>query len=506
MGSAAQGFQLAGSQSSPSQGAQLAGSQASPAQGGQLSGTFRQPPETSGVTPRAVTLTGANPSSGVPGTQLGAPSIDASGGTFGIPDASVDDLIDTEGFAVVLENPSRSERLAFSPDEPAYRGIKSVSWVSEVNATASWEATIPANDDIYRWNYSDVTVAYNGERRFHGVMLPVSASEFADGEVTIAGYGPLYWGRSGNLTLSYAETPAWRALEDVWAHVARETNGRVRGTVVRPRPDHASAHHIPTEGVEWSGTPAEVLDKAHATAGMAWGMDHTDPAAIATSFVPGEELRRVDWTAKQGGITPEIDPEGYRNQITVVGDRNPATGERYSATVSAPQPEIDQVADGLILSDTERDPELTSTDACRLRARTLLDSARGEFTVGGSLDINPGARRLVPGYTYRVEEFDRAAPGIFTPVWATLQQVSHSYGVGEASVSLDFSDESGLVAAVIDELKPPNQPSAARRDSQLDLADANYDAPMGYAYEFGAGRWGGGTFGATADIDDTQQS
>lgn len=190
--------------------------------------------------------------------------------------------------------------------------------------------------------------------------------------------------------------------------------------------------------------------------------------------------------------------------MTVVGATKPGIGEstaenpdRYSATATAPRPEIDRLMGGDIHGRQEKDESLESEQACRARAETLLAEDRGEWTVGGTLDITPGGVAQ-PGFTYHVEEFDDYAPAIFSPVWCTLRSVSHSYGPAEASVDLDFADESALVQRIREDLLPESAPrSIDRRTAQLNQANPNYTPPENLAYEYGSGVWGTGKFGGT---------
>lgn len=462
-GSPVRGFQWAGGTSV------VGGMQFDGAQGGQFGGTAIPPPPSRGLRQRGIAWGGGGPT---PGAQWGAPGIAGFGGQWNGPaDPSVYDLIETDGFALVLENPSGSERLAFSPDEPAYQSIKTLSYTSEVNKMASWQATVPANPEVFGWNFSRVTIAYDGERQFHGVLVNIEASQISDGELTLSGYGPLYWAGHGDITVRYSNMPAWLALRDLWLKVAQATDGQVRGDVVRPRQDHIDSHWISETGVEWQGTPAEVLQQAHGYAGMAFSFDHSEQAAVAQSFVPGEELRSVTWRAKS--VKPAISVEGYHNQVTVIGAQRPNRPGRFTATATASQREIDLVMDGEIHNRTEREFDLESEQACRARAETLLKEDRGEYTVGGSLAVTP-SRDVVPGYTYRIEEFDGYVPQIFSPVWCSLRSVQHSYGPDEATVSLSFDDESRLVEHIRHDLMPDTAPmSIKRRDAQLGQADPN---------------------------------
>jgi hypothetical protein len=495
------GGQWAGSGANIVTGSQWAGSGTDVVAGSQWSGVHTEPPASRGITARGVATAGGP----TPGVQTGPPDAASWGGQLDGPVTdSVDSLLDVEGFALVLNAPQGKKRIVFSPDQPAYRDIKSVGWTTEVNKMASWQATVPLQPEVYQWNFANAIIGYDGERRFHGVMLSSDPSEIRSGEVTLSGYGPLYWGGHDDITVRYSDTSAWMALEDVWLEVAKATDGRVRGEVVRPRHEHVEDHIIPEAGIEWSGTPSEVLQQAHGYAGMAFSFDHSDPAAVATSFVPGEELRDVAWTPTS--VKPAINTEGYHNQATVIGAPKAAAaepitnGERYSATVTAPQNEVESVMGGRIHNRTERESDLESREACRARASTLLAEDRGEYTIGGSLDVTPGARQVVPGYTYRIEPFDKYAPAAFSPVWASLRQVQHSYGPGEASVTLSFDDESRLVEHIRQDLVPENAPrSIDRRDNQLNQGNPNYDAPADVTYAAGDGIAGSGHAGAAGE-------
>lgn len=260
-------------------------------------------PANRGIRARGIAL-GPQTSSGV----LFAPTtLDTVGGQWDGPVSdSVSSLIDVEGFALVLEKRSGSQRLAFSPDEPTYRTIKGVQWTAETNQMASWSAKIPATPEVYSWPFSWATVAYDGARRFHGVLLPAETGQISDGTITLAGYGPLFWAGHGHIDVQYSEIASHRAIEDLWRVVDRETDGRVRGRAIRPSIKHINEHWIPEAGVEWSGTPAEVLKQAHGYAGMAFSADHSAHPAIFSSFVPGETLRERNWRAKQGGVNPRL--------------------------------------------------------------------------------------------------------------------------------------------------------------------------------------------------------
>lgn len=461
----------------------------SPQFGGMWSGGDAAVPETQGIRARGMAF-GSSPV----GFQFGSTANDAFGGQWGGPVGdSVDSLIAIEGFSLVLEKSTGSERLAFSPDEPAYRSIATTKWVEEVNKMASWQATVPVDPQLYDWPFSRVVLAYDGERRFHGTLLNVERSDVTDGKLTLSGYGSLFWAGHGDITVTYADMPAHRALEDLWLRVARATDGRVRGNVTTPRPAHIDEHRIPAEGVSWSGTPASVLQEAHGYAGMAFAADLSEQATIFNSFVPGEQPREAVFQAIDGGVQPSISPEGYHNQITVVGAERAGAPGRYSWTATASQSEINRIMDGRIHGRKITDDSLDSEQACRARAETELAQDRGEYTIGGSLDVTPAVRDLVPGYTYHVDAFDAYAPAFFAPVWCTLRSITHSFGPQEATISLDFDDESGLLGHVREDLLPPLAPdSVARLDSQHENADPNYGIPREMIIPAGngiAGKW-----------------
>lgn len=378
------------------------------------------------------------------------------GGTYGLSSASTESLIDTPGFALVLER-GDGRRRAFSPEQPN-QSIQSVSITTEVNTKSDWKVTVPPDTELYDWTFSRAVIGYRGERLFHGVLLPV---ESGYGEsLTLGGFGPLWYATHGNLSVTYPDDhpdyesgqniPAWKAIDHAWELVAGKTDSRVRGTAIEP--NGANKRVIPGSGETFEGAPLEVIQRLHSYAGMAFAIDHSQPEGVATSFTPGEEQRGGSWQVKDYSV--DIDPTDYANRVVVHGAEAPAgyPYDRYRGVAEALPEEINTVANGRIIEHNIDAYDLTSETACEEQAKSKLEELRGNYQITGSVDTTPA--HLTPGYTYRVESFDGAAPDVFSPVLLPLQSVEHTFGLDDAHSSLKFETPEGVERAIRDQYTP----------------------------------------------------
>lgn len=415
---------------------------------------------------------------------LYAPGAGDVGGTYGISSKSIDGLLaDSDGWALILER-ADGERRAFSASEDPHNDLISLSITLEVNNLSDWRVELPPDPALYEWSFARAVIGYNGERIFHGIVLPASGDH--GGSVELGGFGSLWHATHGSIDVSYSGIRAWQAINDCWQRTADVSDGEIRGYAIRPPPEHET--YIPggEDAIEVSGTPLSCLKELHSFAGMAFTLDHGDEAAVAISFTPGEQHRTLNWRAEDYSV--DVDPTGYYNKVTVTGAKAPPAypRERFRGAAKASDMEIREVTNGNIIEYPMTVPEAGSPGACEARAESKLAELRANYSVTGSVDILPA--RATPGFVYRVPEFDKAAPEVFAPVELPLQSVEHSFGVGEASTSLSFETPEGVVGA-IREMQSRNSPTAMLQDS---------DYPNGTGIgAWGEGAWGAGVWGGS---------
>lgn len=408
----------------------------------------------------------------------------AWGGSYGSGPASVDDILArTDGWALIAEREDGERYIASAAESPTH-DIISLSLTYEVNNLSDWRVTVPPDPALYDFSFADVVIGFDGERLFHGQLLPVSGS--SSGAIEIGGFGPLWYATHGNIEVTYAGMPVWQAVNDAWERIADLTDSRVRGYALRPPPGREV--WLSEEGQDFSGTPLAVLKELHGIGGLAFTLDHTDPAAVGVSFAPGAERRTAEWRAAD--YTVELDPTGYHNRVTVIGAKasDAYQFDRWRGTARVTDAELTAVTNGEWIDYWAEKPELQSPAACEQRAESILNDLRSEFSITGDLTITPA--RATPGFVYRVEEFERAAPDPFVPVELPLQSVEHSFAQGDASTTLNFKTVEGVVGAIRDRI----QPDAASTDiSWQDLGFSNGGEIHVWGESvWGAGEWGGG--------------
>lgn len=362
-------------------------------------------------------------------------------------------LASVDGYALVLERATGETALFASADRPR-RGLTKLSTMLNVNALSSWKAEIPSTDELFRWAFSDVVIGHNGERLFHGVLLP-SKYDSSSARVSVSGKGRLWELTDGGETFETSNTDGCRAINDYWRWIADYTDGRVRGYC--DPPPAGTRREIGDGGYSASGTPLQIGADLHNEFGYAFAMDHADRAGVVHSFRPGTVKREAQWSEEDH--TVELDPTSYHNHVVIRGAEKPGIGEsglespnRYRAEARAPRAEIDELAGGkLITHKPEPDDELESDEACAALARSKLDELRGKYSVTGDVDSTPV--RAVPGYLYHVPEFDAKVPKAARPIYAGLQKVQHTM-IGGVSTKLDFSEEGGLTQAINESRNP----------------------------------------------------
>ncbi|EMA38478.1 hypothetical protein [Halococcus hamelinensis] len=349
-------------------------------------------------------------------------------------------LASVDGYALVLERATGETALYAAEDSPS-RALTKLSITLNVNARSSWKAEIPSNDELFRWNLADVVIGHNGNRLFHGQMLPSKYSS-SSGKVSVGGYGRLRELTFGGEEFTVESGDGCQAINEFWRFIAGLTDGRVRGYC--DPPPAGTRREVGPDGFEASGTPMQIATELHNEFGYAFVMDHSDRAGVVHSFRPGTVARELDYWHKDHEV--EIDPSKYRNRVVIRGAWNEARAEYYRHEARAPQGEIDDLAAGkLITYRPEPDDELESNEACAVLARSKLDELRGKYSITGSVDAAPV--RVVPGYLYPFEEFNAAAPPAARPVYTGVQQVKHTM-ISDAKTVIDCSEEGGLTQAI----------------------------------------------------------
>jgi hypothetical protein len=396
---------------------------------------------------------------------------------------SIDSLLQGSGFAAALERPDGKRLVLGDEDHPA-SGLKSLSIVTEVNNLSDFQITTPASPKAYDFRFADAVIAYNGDRLFHGEVWPAQGDSGSQ-EVALGGFGPLKRLTEGHVEFRPADAvpdsmtgtagpvAGDDAIDAFWQRVSNFTDGHVRGTVLAP--PAGEIPHLPPEKT-YSGTYLGVLKDIHADAGLIFTLDHAETPPFCFSFVPSTQAADLEWQAKD--YSPTVDPAGYANRIVVRGAQKPNDDGRYRAVVMASEREIEAVAFGRVI--THRPPpddSLGSEAACREHAGVLLDNARSEFDVTGSVQTTP--LRATAGYVYRVPEFEKAAPDIFGAVELPLQSVDYSYGPGEASVSLAFETADGVLAEIRERV---GAGPAAHGDGTAMVGDADGDGRISSTY------------------------
>lgn len=146
------------------------------------------------------------------------------------------------------------------------------------------------------------------------------------------------------------------------------------------------------------------------------------------------------------GVSHDNDNQGYAAKVTVRGAEKPEVeqsfdGERYERTLES-ESEVQELLDlGMDEVDiphrTFTDPRLGSKAAVDRRAATRLEECVRIRSIRGDLEVVPTV--VMPGYRYYVEEFDDEVD---------LESVTFTMGYGEASGTLQFTEEQTLAIDV----------------------------------------------------------
>lgn len=438
-------------------------------EGAQLAGADTQPREP--VEPSGFQYGGVN----ARGARLG-PTTRRFGGTYGESSLSVDGLLaQSDGWALVLERGDGKRRAFSAADDPAH-DIISLSITLEANNLSDWQVAVPPDPSLYEWSFSEVVIGYNGERLFHGVLLPVE-SGYGD-ELTLSGFGRFWHATHGNIKAHYSSMPAWQAINKLWDRVGDVTGGEVRGFAIRPPADREV--WLSAEGQTVDGSPLDAVKQLHDVASMTFTLDHAEEAAVATSFAAGTETRTAAWRSED--YSAGLDPTGYYNRVVVEGAKAPPAYpyERYRGSAEVSEAERIGIAHGAELEYWFTDPEIQTPGKCDVRAQAKLNELRSAYSLTGDLALTP--TRAVPGYRYYIPEFQDAAPDIMTPVVLPLQTLEYSFGHAEAGTTLNFKDYDGVVG----ELRGD--------DGTIAFQDAGFELPAEFD-RWGDGVWGEGVWG-----------
>lgn len=437
--------------------------------GGRLPSTIGPPQPAPEPAPRSVRAAGFGPETN--STTHGARLPGTIGGPNAGP-ATVGELLDVPGFALVVK--SGGERERYAAVDGASEGLTTLDVTMEANALASWSATLPADRELFNWAFADVVIGHDGERIFHGQLLPAKGSR-SDNEVTVSGHGRLFQLTSGGIRFEVQNEAGWEAITRFWEFISEWADGQIRGYAVEPPP--GTEHRIGDEPMSFEGTPMSVAKELHGQFNYLFVLDHTSRTASVESFRPPTQARPATWTATGHDVT--LDPTSYHNHVVIRGAKKPDASGRYVGEAIAPEEEIQALTNGeLITAKPKPDPELDSSQAVQSRAQSLLAELRGQYSITGSVEATPVG--VLPGYLYQVPQFNSVVPEVARPVRVPLQTVTHTL-VGGPTTSLDFSGPDGLVQAIRRSQNPALAPeNIARRQPGLfgDGTDGDGNVPV----------------------------
>lgn len=392
---------------------------------------------------------------------------------------SIDQLLNVEGFAMVVEtHDGERTRFASSVDGPG--GLTSLQVTSAVNKAATFQAALPAlGGALFEWARTEVVIGHDGERLFHGTLMPVDAESRTG--VKVQGFGRLFELRAGDMEFSFANGDGCQAINEFGRQVAARTDGRIRWYCTPP--PTGSRQMIGDEPFEASGTPLEIAQELHGEFDYSFVLDPADPSAVVASFRPGTQIRSASWQPI-GDPKPKLDPTDYHNHVIVRGAEKP-DGSHYEGEARAPQQEVEQLTGGYLPPLVIHNDELESADACQSAAVSKLAEARGKYSITGSRDITPN--QVVPGYIYEVPSFNSAVPPAARPVTAIPQSVTHTLLGDSVQTTLDFSEPSGVVAEIQRQRNPDLAPGGVQRQQPGLIGGMGVDddeTPSAFASEY----------------------
>lgn len=373
------------------------------------------------------------------------------------------------GYRLELRN-GAGDRLGFD-------GLVTLSVKRRHTALSDFSATVetPPNETLTDWLLSEVRLAFGDTVLFRGRLDTVNGDLFAP-TVELSGRGIGVDLLRGDLTLSWRNTPYWRAIREVWRQ-----HSAFSVTVLQPEDTDAPGNADVPDGEEYSGTPMEILTSLHEDAGMRFTILHSQPGKTAVSY-PRGAIRRDhsdDWDVLDG--SREASAQDYANRVVVTGaliegatgtGESGGEGERVRA-VAADTAEIEAMRANGVGNDgrvtypirdesiggalDQRDDGVTRTEYHENAEQEALTKAKSKLadlvdkdTVGGQLQVWPTV--AAPGYEYYIEQFragdgrtygegayGSGAYGTPTGNWASLESVNYSAGRGERSCALDFA-------------------------------------------------------------------
>lgn len=358
----------------------------------------------------------------VAGTTRGAVAGTLRGGTAGnrLPQA----------FRVVITN-QQGRRMDVT---------KLADWSLDLRHTALSDltATLPRRRGVQEFLLGWMTLYYGGQQFFRAKVRQTPGPG-SQATATLAGHGV---GRSlarGEISVSYTNTLAHNAIDDVW-----ETHTTFAQTIFAP----AAENEVTLDDYsKANATPLEVLQDLHERAGMRFSIQHQQADKVVESFVPEEVVQAVDWRPIDDDS--EFEAEGYANFLIVEGGiRDDGTRPRATAK---DQNEIDQY--GTEPWPITR-PELTTDAQCQEVADKELRKRTKKTSLSGELSIRP--KLIQPGYYYRIPEWVVDGAAVELPVDSvSIEQPLDGSGEPSATMSInapsDFVDEAAAMRRRLDE-------------------------------------------------------
>lgn len=305
------------------------------------------------------------------------------GGTLGGPD----------GFSLGPQQP-QTYRVRLTSQTGRFVDIDAVDAVDlrlEHSTVSDLSVEVPPLDGLGDFRLGDFELFYGDRLLWTGTLEEFPGPTTSE-RATLAGRGPARSLTKGSLSISYSSaTNAVDIIRDVWRDDTRFT-----ATVSAPPSGEETVLGSGGEPFEAEGTPLEVLQTLHETAGMRFTVQYGASPPAVESYTPGEQPKDVAWTPQAWESTGDV--TDYYNLVNVVGDGASATASD-AAEISANGEESVRIDD----------PSLTTAEDCQARADSALRDGVNGDTFSGTVDIIP--QLILPGYHYLIPEFnDRELP------------------------------------------------------------------------------------------------
>ena len=312
----------------------------------------------------------------------------------------------------------------------------------EHTAISDASLTVPRIAGLADFKFGSFDV-YRGDQILFSGTLEEWPSYGTDAEATIAGRGPARELARSNLTISFADIAAWRAIKQVWdSHTSFDA-------IVTP----PSTETTLTE-FESTGSVLEILQTLHERAGMRFTVQHTTPGRVVESYDPTELVRTADWTAVEHDSSGEV--YDYANLVRVYGGKA-SDGTRVSATARADS-EIDAVGEQPWRID---DKSITTNADAQARAESELESRLENDALSGQLDVV--AEPVLPGYFRTIPEWGNRT--------LSHDRTSFSESKGEAIATIEVNaplgpiDELAQIKRQLHDLQQPTDVASGSGDT-----------------------------------------